>query len=103
MNNKDLHALWEERIEDQKASGKSIRYWCQENSLRESRFYYWRKKLQPSNTGNKQQVQWLPLKPTNQSKPNATIIVHIDRAKIEIPQGFDKYQLLEIIKVLKST
>ena len=100
MNNKELRTLWERLLREQRASGKTIRAWCQEQKVGENRFYYWRKKLQPAKANNSQ-VQWLPLE-TAQTKPGTAITVHLDKARIEIPRNFDQYQLREIIRVLQT-
>lgn len=101
MNNKELRALWEKLLKEQRASGKTIRAWCQEQKVRENRFYYWRKKLQPAKESNKQQVQWLPIE-TAETKPCTAITVHLGKARIEIPKNFDHCQLKEIIRVLQT-
>ena len=36
------------RIEDQRASGQSVRAWCLASGTREHSFYFWRKRLSPS-------------------------------------------------------
>jgi hypothetical protein len=36
---------WQHRIRDQKASGLSVRKWCADNQIQESRYYYWLKAL----------------------------------------------------------
>jgi hypothetical protein len=32
---------WQQRILDQQSSGLSIRRWCSEQNIRESKYYYW--------------------------------------------------------------
>lgn len=36
---------WQQRILTQKSSGLSVRKWCADNNVRESRYYYWLKVL----------------------------------------------------------
>jgi hypothetical protein len=36
---------WRRRIEDQRASGQSVRAWCLANGTREHSFYWWRARL----------------------------------------------------------
>jgi hypothetical protein len=36
---------WRRRIDDQQASGQSIRAWCKANGPRECSFYWWRSRL----------------------------------------------------------
>ncbi len=37
--------IWRQRIEDQRASGLSVRAWCQANGIRGQSFYWWRRRL----------------------------------------------------------
>lgn len=103
MANK-LRELWEERLADQKTSGKSIRNWCKENSIKENRFYYWRRELQPETIKKPvvKKPKWLPLE-IEKTNPSPALTVHIGQAKIEIPKDFDQYHLKEIIQVLQGT
>jgi hypothetical protein len=36
---------WRRRIDDQQASGQSVRAWCKANGPRECSFYWWRSRL----------------------------------------------------------
>jgi hypothetical protein len=36
---------WRQRIDDQRASGQSVRAWCKANEARECSFYWWRSRL----------------------------------------------------------
>ena len=36
---------WRRRIDDQRASGQSVRAWCQANDAQECSFYWWRARL----------------------------------------------------------
>ncbi len=36
---------WQQRIMNQKSSGFSVRKWCADNNVQESRYYYWLKVL----------------------------------------------------------
>jgi hypothetical protein len=36
---------WRRHIEDQRASGQSVRAWCKANGPRECSFYWWRSRL----------------------------------------------------------
>ncbi len=76
MNNKEQCTLWEERLKEQQASGKTICAWCKEHSIKEGRFYYWRKKLQ-TQANNKQQIRWLPLEAAETAEPGAIITVQL--------------------------
>ena len=40
-------AEWEDKISQQKASGKSIAEWCRDNQVHPRSFYYWRLRCFP--------------------------------------------------------
>ncbi len=103
MANSKLRSLWEQRIIEQKNSGKSIREWCRDNSLKENRFYCWRRKLQEEAPASKEPQKWLPLEiGETKSSSNSAITITIGVAKIEVPQNFNQDQLSQIIQVLKN-
>ena len=56
---------WRRRIDDQRASGQSIRAWCKANGSQECSFYWWRARLGLS--PDKRRLR-RPLKPA-ESKP----------------------------------
>ena len=43
INHRANVAQWQERISECRRSGKTVRSWCQENSVLESTYYYWLK------------------------------------------------------------
>ena len=42
---RDKAEIWRDRIDAQRASGQSVRVWCQANDAREHSFYWWRARL----------------------------------------------------------
>jgi len=59
-------SLWEQRFAEFESSGKTIAAWCKEQSIKESQFYYWRKKLRMGQA-KEQPVKWLAVN-LNQGK-----------------------------------
>lgn len=102
MVNLDLRSLWEQRLAEREASGKSIAAWCRENSVSDRQFYYWHKKLRKNQVGNDQPVRWLPLGVEPTDNVPGSIAVHIGKATVEIKKGFDKQLLREIALVLQT-
>lgn len=100
-----LCSVWEQRLAEQEASGKSIAAWCKEQAVRENQFYYWRKKLRTSQAEEIQPIQWLTLdlQHNKQASPAGDCItVHIGKATVEIRKGFDHHLLREIVQVLQT-
>lgn len=104
MESNDLRSLWEQRLAEYNASGKTIKAWCQEQAIKESQYYYWRRKLRGNQVGNNQAVKWLSLDLDNakQSITPGSIAVHVGQVTVEIKKGFDQQLFREIIHVLHS-
>jgi hypothetical protein len=101
MVNRERRILWENRLAEYEASGQGPVAWCKDNSIRESQFYYWRRKLRGSRTDIKQPIRWLPLN----MEPiliKDSIIVHIGQATVELNKGFDQDLFREIIQILQT-
>jgi len=89
MLENDLPSLWEQRLAEYESSGKSIKAWCQEEEIKENRFYYWRRKLRSEPVKKEQSVKWLSLA--------------LDECKqTNLKKGFDQHLLREIVQVLQT-
>lgn len=100
-----LSNIWEDRLVQYEASGKSITAWCKEQAIRENQFYYWRKKLRSGQPEKTQSVQWLPLEFQHTQKARlaaGSITVHIGQTAVEIRKGFDRQLLRNIVQVLQT-
>lgn len=102
MVNHNLRSLWEQRLAEREASGKSIATWCKENSVSDRQYYYWRKKLRQNQVENDQAISWLPLGVEPIDYAPGSIAIHIGNATVEIKKGFDKQLLREIALVLQT-
>ena len=105
MSSNDLSALWEKRLIEYEASGQGVVSWCQEQSIRENQFYYWRRKLRLVQVEKGQPVKWLSLDlelGKQKSHYTDSISVHVGQVKIELKKGFDQQLLREIIQVLHT-
>ena len=91
-----LKALWERRISDWKASGKTIQNWCEENNLRENQFYYWRRKTAPVD----RVVSFIEIKET---PPEKTVVsLSYREFEVRLERSFDEETLLRCLKVLRK-
>jgi hypothetical protein len=72
---------WRRRINDQRASGQSVRAWCEANDAQEGSFYWWRARLGLSS--RKRRLR-RPLK-SAEAKPTplafAQVVVHPSTAE----------------------
>jgi hypothetical protein len=69
---------WRRRIDDQRASGQSVRAWCEANGAQESSYYWWRSRLGLSSKKQKRPSQ--PVEAKSGYKPGplafAQVVVH---------------------------
>jgi hypothetical protein len=102
---KKLYSIWEQRLAEYEGSGKTIKAWCKEQTIRENQFYYWRKKLRTCQTEKTVPVKWLPLDFQINGLADSSgeyITVYIGQATVEVRKGFDHHLLREIVQVLKT-
>ncbi len=96
VTKKELHSLWEERIRSYRASGQSLSEWCTENQVKPPRLRHWLRKFEYSEDAHP--TSWLTLS-TEEGKQRS-ITVRVGRAEIDVPPGFDRQLLAEIIGIL---
>lgn len=103
MRDTNLRSLWEQRLADYEVSGKTIKAWCREQSIRENQFYYWRKKIRLEKDEKNQPIKWLSVNIAG-NRPIAcdAIAVHIGQVTVEVKSGFDHNLLREILTVLQT-
>jgi len=105
MTSNELSSQWEQRLAEYESSGKTIASWCQEHSIRYSRFHYWRRKLRVDQAEEGQPVKWLSLELENAKQVSLapdSIAVHIGQVTIELKKGFDPLLFREIVQVLQT-
>jgi transposase-like protein len=106
MTSKNLGTLWGKRLTEYEASDKSVVAWCKEQSIRESQFYYWRRKLRLDQAEKEQPVKWLSLVDVELCKqtslPADSMSVHIGQVIVEIKKGFDHQLFREIVAILQT-
>ena len=85
---------WSDIISDWEKSGISQKRYCEENEIKLSTFYYYRKKVS-------QQQDFVELPPPAY-KPRKMIEIHLqsDDIKLRIPDGFSKQTLSALFDLL---
>ena len=93
------HALWQQKISEQKQSGKSMAEWCSQNNIGLSTFTAWKAKLK------KKQVQ----KPfadfieiPQEFSTKAGIEIEIQGIAIHLHKDFDPQTLYKCVSVLRN-
>ena len=102
--------FWQDMIRGHAVSGLSVQAWCRQNGVSTSVFYGWRKQLQgqidPVPPGSEQPrfvevtVQNDPIsKPVG---PEANLVVHLGRTRIDVPAGFDAATIRVVLETLRG-
>lgn len=100
---------WLPIIKECKASGMTVKSWCQQNNVNEKQFYYWQGKIR--NVASKslpvttQQSQFVPLsipatKPTYHEGFIPTMVIRVGSAAIELSEQVQPELLSSVLKVL---
>lgn len=101
MTDLSLAAEWRSRLDECACSGLTVVQWCAERGIPTRRYYYWHKRLSPSqSTAPSQTVEWVPLGVNSQTACEATLTVCVGSASIELARGFDQALLREIVIAL---
>jgi hypothetical protein len=92
---------WEIKINQWKASQKSITTWCKEQSIPEHRFYYWQRKLKKTSqkafTDNSSFVQL-----ADSSEGVSGIELKIQKFTINLSREFDTVTLKRCLQLLQE-
>ena len=101
MAQTEIRHVWESRIAAYKSSGLSISKWCAVHQVSRHQFYYWMRKLQNVEDST---AQWIALDVHLQPaiKMDATLIVRIGSATIEVKPGFDRNLLSDVVQTLQA-
>lgn len=98
--------FWLDFIRRHAASGLSVEAWCQQNQISSSAFYRWKMQLQGQIDSPEQPrfveafVQNNPISELVGS--NVNLLIHLDRARIEIPAGFDPATIRVVLETLRG-
>ncbi len=55
-----LKEQWQQRLQSWRKSGLSQAQWCNQNSVRQGQFWYWKKKLEGTPSSRKKESQAVP-------------------------------------------
>jgi hypothetical protein len=90
----DKQTLWEKRLDECRASGLSIKKWCQENNIVYQTFQYWKAKILKDRSSRHQRASITRKSFTELvDRPHidpAGVEIVISRASIRLHKGFDE-------------
>ena len=87
--------FWSKLIAEQETSGQTIRAFCKEHVVADHTFYYWRKRLQPSEA-----VQFAELKTVARAAPLELILSSGEQ--LRICNGVDAATLRLVLDVVRG-
>ena len=106
---------WQNRIQQQKADGLTIRQWCKENGCSEGKYYYWLKQVRekmleqmaPSSMTLVQvEPDHLPMAATKTATQNSSfqtterIIIHYGNVRVVLPGTTVAANVAQLLKLL---
>lgn len=95
MNKREANQeMWKARVEEWRASGKSIQAWCKEQNIKKNTLRYWKER---GDLHRKSAFVELTDKPSN---PSIEIIYNEFRVKVH--QHFDAKTLKSCLSLLKT-
>jgi hypothetical protein len=95
--NAEIAKQWSEKIEQQKASGKSAAAWCRENNIPYQNFLKWRKRLSIGHDLNRSSfIESIEHK----DEPWMEITMH--GAKCTFTKKFNRQTMSHLLEVLKG-
>jgi lambda repressor-like predicted transcriptional regulator len=97
--NAELLNEWEARIEEYRASGLSVRKWCEESGVSPHKLRYW---LERSRQW-KEEINWSRVEICDSEICEGGLSVRIGAARIEVHEGFNHALLCEVLHVVMST
>lgn len=105
----DKLSKWQQEVNQQKASGLSIRCWCEQNALTEQQFYYRLRQVREAvldtieSCSDVQLVRLPEIEPPTDLRPQQThssIIIRHGTTLIEFPSDSDMQQIASFVRAL---
>lgn len=101
----ELRKEWEQRLSAFRASGQAPVAWCAANNLNLHQLRYWLRKSAIATSPLSETPRWLALEVENMEpqKPQATLLIRVGKATIEISSGFDPNLLVAAVQSLSRS
>ena len=106
MTRHERRLMWQERVDQCRASGMSGAAWCRENEVPEQQMFYWLRKFRCEEADAVEDViQWVHLgrwdrQDAMRMTEDSAVLIHIGRAMVEVRPGFAPALLRGVVKVL---
>ena len=102
LNEQDKLALWAERVQACRSSGRTVKDWCKERGVCEQTYYRWRKWLFEM-AMRQQEGQFAEITPERVEHVNGiAVTVRVAGAEADIYSGADAATVETVLRILKS-
>lgn len=101
MTREERKAMWLDRVQQFKESGKTAEAWSKDQGFSVSTLRYWLRK-QPTDMASRP-TEWVCLDLEKNLMSASTLSVYIGSVRIDVPENFNKKQLAEILEVLQGS
>ena len=102
LNEQNKLALWAERVQACRSSGRTVKDWCKESGISEQTYYRWQKRL--FEMARQQQEGWFAeITPERVEHVNGiAVTVRVAGVEVDIRFGADAATVETVLRVLKS-
>ena len=101
LNEQNKVALWAERVNVCRSSGRTVKDWCKESGISEQTYYRWQKRL--FEMARQQEGRFAEITPERVDHVDgAAVTVRVAGAEVDIRSGADAVTVETVLRVLKS-
>lgn len=102
MRKEERQQQWMERLADYRASGLTMRAWCEERQVSFHKLRYWLRATKRKEPGPAAAASFIPLTVSESAETGASLVVRIGEARIELEPGFNPELLRDVVQALKG-
>ncbi len=100
MTKLERQKAWENRIAQYRASGQSVKKWCDDNNVKPGQLWYWLRKFKTNDEAHLiHSNQWLPVEVQEYTSMDA-LLLRVGETSIEVKPGFDPALLSQVVHTL---
>lgn len=89
---------WKIKMQQWRLSGKSVANWCEEQSISQPRFYYWKRKLDLDTCESSENSSFVELHDSMEG--DSGIELHMNQFRIGLSREFDSIALKRCLQLL---
>ena len=103
MSKLERQKEWENRIEQYRSSGQSVKKWCADNNIKPGQLWYWLRKFKTNDAADFiHSNQWLPVEVCDYTPVGNGLLIRVGEACIEVKPGFDPALLSQVVRTLTT-